>query len=89
MAFSGCTALREVTLAKWLETIGIEAFFNCPALKTVTVPKKVTFVGLRSLGYKEMFGSNKFTEGFLLRCTEGSRAQTYAEEHGIAYELIS
>ena len=87
-AFSGCTALKEVTLAKYLESIGIEAFFECPALKTVTVPKKVTFVGFRSLGYTALFGNKKFTEGFLLRCPEGSRAQAYAEEYGIAYELI-
>ena len=87
-AYSGCTALREVTLARWLETIGIEAFFNCPELKTVTVPKKVTFVGFRSLGYTALFGNEKFTEGFLLRCLEGSAAQRYAENHGVAYEVV-
>ena len=87
-AFSGCTALREVTLAKYLESIGIEAFFNCPALKTVEVPFKVTFVGFRSLGYTALFGNKKFTEGFLLRCREGSRAQEYAENCGVAYELV-
>lgn len=87
-AYSGCTALREVTLAKYLETIGIEAFFNCPALKTVEVPFKVTFVGFRSLGYDALFGSKKYTEGFLLRCREGSRAQDYAEEYGVAYEIV-
>lgn len=87
-AYSGCTALREVTLAKYLETIGIEAFFNCPALKTVEVPFKVTFVGFRSLGYDALFGSKKYTEGFLLRCREGSRAQEYAEEYGINYEIV-
>ena len=87
-AYSGCTALREVTLAKYLETIGIEAFFGCPSLKTVEVPFKVSFVGLRSLGYKEMFGSGKFTEGFVLRCREGSRAQQYAEENGVPYATV-
>ncbi|MBQ6065898.1 MAG: leucine-rich repeat domain-containing protein [Clostridia bacterium] len=88
-AFSGCAALKEVTLAKYLESIGIEAFFGCPALKTVTVPKKVEFVGFRSLGFTALFGSKKYTEGFLLRCTEGSRAQAYAEEYGVSYELVS
>ena len=87
-AFSDCTALREVTLARWLESVGIEAFFNCPELKTVTVPKKVTFVGFRSLGYTALFGSEKYTEGFLLRCLEGSAAQRYAENNGVAYEIV-
>lgn len=87
-AFSGCTALKEVTLARYLESIGIEAFFNCPELKTVEVPFKVTFVGFRSLGYDALFGSNKYTDGFLLRCREGSRAQAYAEEYGVAYEIV-
>ena len=88
-AFSGCTALREVTLAKYLESIGIEAFFNCPQLKTVEVPFKVSFVGFRSLGYTALFGSNKYTEGFLLRCREGSPAQSYAERYGVPYELVT
>lgn len=88
-AFSGCASLREVTLAKYLESIGIEAFFNCPELKTVEVPFKVEFVGFRSLGYSALFGNKKYTEGFLLRCREGSRAQAYAEHYGIAYELVT
>lgn len=87
-AFSGCTALKEVTLARYLESIGIEAFFNCPELKTVEVPFKVTFVGFRSLGYNALFGSKKYTDGFLLRCREGSQAQTYAERYGVAYEIV-
>lgn len=87
-AFSGCTALKEVTLARYLESIGIEAFFNCPELKTVEVPFKVTFVGFRSLGYDALFGSKKYTDGFLLRCREGSQAQTYAERYGVAYEIV-
>ena len=87
-AFSGCAALKEVTLAKYLESIGIEAFFNCPELKTVEVPFKVSFVGFRSLGFNELFGSKKYTEGFTLRCREGSRAQAYAEQYGVAYELV-
>lgn len=87
-AFSGCTALKEVTLARYLESIGIEAFFNCPELKTVEVPFKVSFVGFRSLGYNALFGSKKYTDGFLLRCREGSQAQTYAERYGVAYEIV-
>lgn len=41
-AFSGCSNLREVTLAEGIQSIGSSAFSNCVALTTVRVAKSGT-----------------------------------------------
>ena len=37
--FSGCTALKEITISKDLTEIGFNAFYNCTALEKVTFEK--------------------------------------------------
>ena len=47
-AFSGCTALAQLSLAEGLETIGESAFAGCGGLTEVTVPPGVTGIGDRA-----------------------------------------
>ena len=44
-AFSGCTALEEVTLPSALRSIGQSAFYGCSSLASVSIPSKVTSIG--------------------------------------------
>lgn len=44
-AFSGCSALRTVTLGTNVTKIGLNAFSNCAALENVTLPASLTSIG--------------------------------------------
>ena len=43
--FSGCSALREVTIPQSVTFIGKGAFLNCHKLTNVTIPQSVTSIG--------------------------------------------
>ena len=85
--FAHCASLSEVRLGKFCRVVGVQAFFNCPKLLTLEVPENVEMIGSGAFGYKALFGKNRFVDGFRIRCAEGSAAQSYAEKHGIRYEL--
>ncbi|MBR3098427.1 MAG: leucine-rich repeat domain-containing protein [Clostridia bacterium] len=44
-AFSGCAALKQVTVPEGTARIGAEAFRDCAALKSVTLPASVMYLG--------------------------------------------
>ena len=44
-AFSGCAALRSVTLPEGLQNIGERAFSYCDALQSVTLPERLKNIG--------------------------------------------
>ncbi|MBQ6117616.1 MAG: leucine-rich repeat domain-containing protein [Clostridia bacterium] len=86
-SFAHCASLSEVHLGRFCGIVGVQAFFNCPKLLTLEVPENVEAIGSGAFGYKALFGKNRFVDGFRILCAEGSAAQSYAEKHGIRYEL--
>ncbi len=44
-AFSGCTALTEITIPEGITSIGSYAFYECSGLKQVTIPEDVLSIG--------------------------------------------
>ena len=50
-AFSGCYALKQITLPESVTSIGSGAFQVCSALKQITLPESVTSIGDRAFYY--------------------------------------
>ena len=44
-AFSGCTAIKNITLPQSLTAVGSYAFYNCNTLKNITIPSNVETIG--------------------------------------------
>ena len=44
-AFSGCSALSQVTFGDGTQTIGDNAFYGCSSLTTITLPSALTAIG--------------------------------------------
>ena len=82
-AFAACTSLEDVTLPEGLESIGDGAFMECTSLRSLTIPRSVTKIG------DFLFYLNPtIVPDITIRVYEDSYAQSYAEEKGIAYEII-
>ncbi len=79
MAFSDCALLTSVTLPSTLTSIGDCAFDGCAKLKSITIPSSVV-----SIGDDAFDGCDEL----VIRCSEGSYAQTYAEENSIDYVIV-
>lgn len=47
-AFSGCKALKSISIPKGVTSIGNSAFAECGGLKNITIPKGVTRIGSRA-----------------------------------------
>lgn len=77
-SFNG-TRAESVILSDSLLAIPNYAFTNCPDLKDVTIPESVV------LTQPYAFDRDKVT----IRCEADSYAHLFAQENGIAYELIS
>lgn len=89
-AFSYCTALREATLSDGVKYVNEEAFLSCPSLSSVTVPDSVVHVGDGAFGFDmDEKGNARLLRGFTLYCGENSAAKRYAEQNGIAFEIVS
>ena len=71
--------LREVILPDSIYRVGQGAFADNPSLTSVCVPASVTAIGDNAFPTEN--------DGFLLYCADGSAAQVYARENGVAYEL--
>ena len=76
--FSGCSSLDHVVLPDSLTYIGTTAFGGCGNLSRLDVSKNVTYIG-----------ENAFSgcSNLVIYTTSGSYAETYAKEHGIAFQL--
>ena len=87
-AFEDCTSLKEVKLSSSVRRIDYEAFFGCKKLKVMTIPASVKTLEDRAIGYGyDRDGNENLIRGFYIYGTEGSAAQTYAEENGILFLL--
>lgn len=77
-AFQG-TDLMSVTIPENVFAIGGAAFYNCKILTHVTIPDNVVSIGVEAFDkceYVTIYGN------------AGSYAETYAEESGIAFDVI-
>ncbi len=79
-AFEGCVSLEDVVIAEGVNAIKSSAFSGCEEILCVTIPKSVTFIEDGTFG-----DSNNITVyGY-----EGSYAETWANERGIPFVVIS
>lgn len=99
--FSGCTNLRNVDLPNSLNKIGDGAFCGCAGLDNVVLPDSLTYIGAAAFGgcsnlsrldvskNVTYIGENAFSgcSNLVIYTTSGSYAETYAKEHGIAFQL--
>lgn len=76
-AFKGCINLETITVEEGVEMIASYAFQNCKGLKNVVLPKSMESIGL------EAFAD---TSDFTIVGFEGSEAESFAAENGIAFE---
>lgn len=75
-----CTALAKVAIAEGIESIGKEAFANCTSLLTITIPDSVTHID--ETAFADM------NPRFIVQCSMGSYAETYARNNKLKYQLI-
>lgn len=80
-AFYGCESLREITIPPTVTRLEDRTFFDCFNLSRITIPSSVEVIN----------GNHVFANvtGFIIRGEAGSAAQTWAEEHGIAFHDIA
>ena len=78
-AFSGNTAIKEVSLPNGLTSIGSVCFLNCTSLTKITIPETVTTIS--DLAFS---GCTNLT----IYCYSGSYAESYAIENNIPYVLL-
>lgn len=75
-AFYGCTALEKVKLPQSVTQIKAATFYGCDKLEEITIPASVTTIAANAFS-----GCDDLT----IYGTGGSFAQTYANDHGIAF----
>jgi hypothetical protein len=75
-AFSMCEGLSTIILPDSVTSLGFGAFYGCVSLTALTLPASIVYIG-----------ENAFQDcdRLLLTVTEGSAAERYAKENGIAY----
>lgn len=79
-AFKDCVGLKKVRLHENLVGIGEEAFKGCSSLMCIYVPGSVTKIGEHA--FEDMH------EKFILMCSIGSFAESYARSRKIRYQLV-
>lgn len=78
--FQGCENLKKITLHEQLSGIGDYAFADCCQLETIYIPDSVTVIGENAFS-----GMN---EKFILMCSFGSYAESYARKKKLKYQLV-
>lgn len=96
-AFDGDKNLGGIKISRTVTNIGDFAFHDCVSMDSVTIPESVTEIGEKALGYKtkdnapsgrkvRAAGDNSVKmENFTIYGTEGSAAQTYAQENSFTF----
>ena len=79
-AFSGCSSLTSIEIPSSVTSIGYYAFEKCSSLTSIEIPDSVTSIG--------SYAFENCSEDLVIKCYEGSTAETYAKENNIKYELI-
>lgn len=70
-AFSGCIALKSVTLAEGVTTVGARAFNGCTALATLNLPKSLTTITGTSLNNCTAVAEINVVEGGVFSMKDG------------------
>lgn len=78
--FADCENLKKILLTENLLEIGDKAFFGCINLDILTVPDSVTKIGEGAFDH--------VNKRFIVQCSAGSYAETYARDHKIKYQLV-
>ncbi len=83
--------IKAIHLNDGLRVLDEGAFFTYGKGKGVTVPASVIYIGPQALGWSpvdpdDFFGGSKTIDGFVIRGTAGTAAQTYAVDNEIAFE---
>ena len=78
--FEGCLAMKKISLHRNVEEIGERAFFGCELLDGIEIPDSVRHIG------QDAFSGT--SERFILQCSMGSYAESYARKNKIKYQLI-
>lgn len=83
--------LKAIHLNDGLRALDEGAFFSYGEGKGVTVPASVIYIGPQALGWSpvnpdDFLGGSKTIDGFVIRGTAGTAAQTYAVDNEIAFE---
>ena len=84
-AFGGCSSLISITIPDGVTTIGDWAFNGCNNLTTIIIPNSVISIGD---GAFNGCGTALTNGQFTIKCYPGSKAEEYAIENNINYELI-
>jgi len=78
--FQGCVNLKRIKLHEQLSGIGDCAFADCSNLETIYIPDSVTAIGENAFE-----GVN---EKFILMCSFGSYAESYARKKKLKYQFV-
>ena len=86
--------IQAIRLNDGLRVLDEGAFFTYGLGKGVTVPASVTYIGTQAFGYCPIEPDNPFggltkIDGFVIRGTAGSAAQTYAENNEFTFETAA
>lgn len=89
-AFSA-PSIKAIHLNDGLRVLDEGAFFTYGKGKGVTVPASVIYIGPQALGWRpvdpdDILGGAKTIDGFVIRGTEGTAAQTYAVDNEFTFE---
>lgn len=76
-AFSGCTALSNLTIPSTVTSINMMAFDGCTNLNSITIPSSVKSIA--------NYAFSDCSTHFLINCTAGSYAETYAASNYLNY----
>lgn len=83
--------IRAIHLNDGLRALDEGAFFTCGKGSGVTIPASVTYIGAQAFGYcpiepENPFGGLTKIDGFVIRGTAGTAAQTYAVDNEFTFE---
>ena len=90
-AFSTLYYLKAIHLNDGLRVLDEGAFFTSGKGKGVTIPASVAYIGYQAFGYCPVDPENPFAgltkiDGFVIRGTTGTAAQTYAVDNEFTFE---
>lgn len=78
--FEGCSNLKRINLPESLLEIEEQAFRGCSSLDIITIPDSVKKVGDTAF--------DNVHKLFIIQCSFGSYAESYARKHRIKYQLV-
>lgn len=78
--FHGCTSLKKIRLHEKLLEIGDYSFSECTSLLGISIPDSVQRIGEHAFD-----GTN---ENFVITCSMGSCAESFARSRKIKYQLV-